>query len=409
MRTESASRLARVTALATAALALAVTVARALRAPNGYATAHWLLDYDLGFVRRGLPGTILRIACGGQVTSVAITTVSFLLLAALAGLCLALCDRMLSRCGGSPRMLIITVAFLSSPFWVMNAHLSGYFDTIAYAAQIIALLLLRSGFPRSGILLIAATVFAHENILVTGLPLLLLAWTGGWRVDRAGRPVHGGWIGVPVFFFLMLAVAGTHLVQDNYPARLAEHLREFPFLTDRWDKHLPAWLSENFWIHFERARPQALYRLQHAHMHGLMLPACFALAGAAVECGRLGRRPFRLLTLLAAISGPLCLHFIAWDMARFWTVILMQAFVACWIVLDQTRRLRRIPDMVVLLAALAFLLNVIRVCPLYDGQEELLNLKTRVLFYAPCAAGLALHAFLRSRVPRPTPDRGDSA
>jgi hypothetical protein len=409
VRMPAPAEIARAAARLAFAAAIAATVARALRPPNGYATAHWLLNYDLGFVRRGLPGAVLSLLTGGNVTPAAITVAAFVLLGALALLTLVVCDRALSRSGGDPALPLVLTAFLTSPFWVMNAHLAGYYDTLAYAAQIAALLLLRSGRPRAGALLLGLTVLAHENVLVTGFPLLLLAWQGGWNRDRAGRPAPFAWAMSPLVVFLFLSAVGTRLAGDNFTERLGEHLRGYPFVSEGWDRHLPLWLSWSFGHYFRMCSGDGLYRLLHDKMHGLMLPATIALLGAAVECGRLGRAPLRLLGVIAAVGLPLGLNFVAWDMARFWTIILIQAFLACWIVLEQTPSPRRVPALVTLLAGLAVALNVLRVNPLYDGLEEWLNLKARVLLFLPCAAGLALHAFLRWRAPRPAPDDGDSA
>ena len=54
--------LERWTRLALVAWAMAVTMARAVRYPNDFAEAHWLLDYRFGFIRRGFAGTLLSLA-----------------------------------------------------------------------------------------------------------------------------------------------------------------------------------------------------------------------------------------------------------------------------------------------------------------------------------------------------------
>ena len=40
--------------------AFGVTLLRGLRRPNDWAEAHWLIGYDFGLIKRGLPATLLR-------------------------------------------------------------------------------------------------------------------------------------------------------------------------------------------------------------------------------------------------------------------------------------------------------------------------------------------------------------
>mgnify|MGYP001074915577 CR=1 FL=1 len=54
-RLESGARLGLV------AWAMAVTMARAVRCPNDFAEAHWLVDYRFGFIRRGLAGSLYAL------------------------------------------------------------------------------------------------------------------------------------------------------------------------------------------------------------------------------------------------------------------------------------------------------------------------------------------------------------
>jgi len=37
--------------------AMVITMARAVRYPNDFAEAHWLLDYRFGFIKRALAGS----------------------------------------------------------------------------------------------------------------------------------------------------------------------------------------------------------------------------------------------------------------------------------------------------------------------------------------------------------------
>ena len=47
---------------------LGITLARAIRTPNDYSEAHWLLDYRFGFIKRGLIGSMCSLAARGGST-----------------------------------------------------------------------------------------------------------------------------------------------------------------------------------------------------------------------------------------------------------------------------------------------------------------------------------------------------
>lgn len=58
----------------------AVTTWRALRLPNDFSMAHWLLDYRLGFIKRGLVGSTAALVAGvtgGPPSETAIVIASF--------------------------------------------------------------------------------------------------------------------------------------------------------------------------------------------------------------------------------------------------------------------------------------------------------------------------------------------
>jgi hypothetical protein len=42
-------------------LILLFTLTKSIRMPNDWAEAHWLIGYQFGFIKRGLPGEILRM------------------------------------------------------------------------------------------------------------------------------------------------------------------------------------------------------------------------------------------------------------------------------------------------------------------------------------------------------------
>ena len=75
-------------------LLLGLTAARALKQPGNYAIGHWLLNYDYGFIKRGLIGALAQpLFAHKSPTEVrwVISTLSLLTLGALFGSVVTIC------------------------------------------------------------------------------------------------------------------------------------------------------------------------------------------------------------------------------------------------------------------------------------------------------------------------------
>ena len=110
---------------------LLMTVLRAVRRPNDWAEAHWLVDYRFGFIKRGLTGFLFSKICGDTVApELAILLVSSALLMLFLFVVWLFSVRIWIRTGRQEDVLVVLFLFLSSPYFVMAGHLNGYFDNI---------------------------------------------------------------------------------------------------------------------------------------------------------------------------------------------------------------------------------------------------------------------------------------
>ena len=128
----------------------AVTLSRAIRMPNDFSEAHWLLDYRFGFIKRGLIGSICSLvtgALGTEMTPALIALLSAITLCSLSVAMLSLLIRALWRQQMSMDVFVLGIVFASSPFVVMSAHLFGYFDSLLYLLAIASVLLVLRGRP----------------------------------------------------------------------------------------------------------------------------------------------------------------------------------------------------------------------------------------------------------------------
>src|SRR5262245_7264339 len=120
-------------AMAALVLAMSATLARAIRFPNAFAKASWLLDYRFGFMKRALQGTLLVLLSRIGVlhlrrdTIIAATLIVFALLCA-AMLTMAL--RTLSRDRWSTPTFAVLTTFVTSAYVLSAGHLMGYLDQL---------------------------------------------------------------------------------------------------------------------------------------------------------------------------------------------------------------------------------------------------------------------------------------
>lgn len=163
-------------------LLLAGNLCRGLRFPHPFAKGHWLFGFRHGFVKRGLPGTLiepwLREKSAAEINTV-LDTLGLVLLVLAFGVSLRWAHRWLARTPAGPAWWAVaagTTVFVLSPFVVSEANLCGYFDHLLVLGVWGGLALIRRGAPLSAGLIGAACMLSHEMFVLFGLPVWCLAW-----------------------------------------------------------------------------------------------------------------------------------------------------------------------------------------------------------------------------------------
>ncbi|MDP9310488.1 MAG: hypothetical protein M3R24_06305 [Chloroflexota bacterium] len=156
----------------------AVTIARAIRAPNDFSEAHWLLDYRFGFMKRGLIGSLCSAVTGLlglQMNPGLIVALSGFTLCSMTAAIFFLLYRASRRHQLKDGIFALGVVFASSPFVVMQAHLLGYFDALLYVFAIASVALTLFDRPFLAALVSIVAILSHESYLLIGFPLACLA------------------------------------------------------------------------------------------------------------------------------------------------------------------------------------------------------------------------------------------
>jgi hypothetical protein len=375
--------------------AMVITMARAVRPPNDFAEAHWLLDYRFGFIKRGFAGSLLSLA-----SSAGLPGPSERVIAALAFLGLGLLLLVLlwaaARAVWSDADPGVTFAaaavFASSPFIVMAAHFMGYLDHLLVVAAFAAAWLARDGRLWTAAAIAAVGVLLHESFVLVGLPLVLLG--ASLRPAGVGRFRAAGLVpfALPVCAALALW-ASEVFVLDRVALRgqLEARLSAFPFVGGDMNLFVPEWLTTDTLATWEHQRHAFWRHVSDPNLLKLMAPSAAFLVLATGALAPAGWRGRRALAAAAVVLAPLLLHAVAWDTARIWTYTIVTAFGCLWLSVATDGASCSAARRWLLAAAVPIVVaNVVGRSPLMDGEIERFSLATRLLLYLPFFAGAAL-------------------
>jgi hypothetical protein len=375
--------------------AMVITMARAVRSPNDFAEAHWLLDYRFGFIKRGFAGSLLSLASSAGLPGPServIAALAFLVFGLLL-LVLLWASARAVRSDADPGVTFAAAAvFASSPFIVMAAHFMGYLDHLLVVAAFAAAWVARDGRLWTAAAIAAVGVLLHESFMLVGLPLVLLG--ASLRPAGFGRFRVAGLVpfALPVCAALALW-ASEAFVLDRVALRgqLEARLSGFPFIGGDMNLFVPEWLTTGTLVTWERQRHAFWRHLSDPNLLRLMAPSAVYLVLAIGALAPAGWRGRRVLAAAAVVLAPLLLHAVAWDTARIWTYTIVAAFGCLWLSVA-TDGASRAPARRWLLAAAVPLVvaNVVGRSPLMDGQVERFSLATRLLLYLPFFAGAAV-------------------
>jgi len=387
---------------------LGITVARAIRLPNDFAEAHWLLDYRFGFIKRGLVGSVAsvvaHVARFPMTPRVILVSSALVFSLFLATLCVVTL-RMLRRRTFDPDTTLTVLVFASSPFVVMSAHLFGYLDALIYALCILSILCIFRGRLWMATALSIGALLVHESYILLGYPLVLLTAMLMCSQDRSGDQSSESapwraWIrfwplGLPLVAFLLLTI--TPVLRDEHLLRtqLTDRLSHYKFIGIE-GYEISAWETSGI---LEKLRQQIVYLpLMLVKMDVLISVAPSAILIFLYTLSAFGIRLFSRLaiTIALVVHCPLIIHAVAWDSERIASYVVASAFISAWVLCET--RARRCSDPVLLpLAVGVLLLNVFGRLSLMDGEVERFTVVQRALLYAPPLLYAALLLFRRYR------------
>lgn len=394
--------------------AFGLTLLRGLRRPNDWAEAHWLISYRFGFIKRGLPATLLQPFTSGPSdrAETAITVVSTLLTAGLCVVLLYVCLTILRRSGFSVNSVVAVAVFVTSPFVVMTGHLNGYFDAQIIILSVLAIWLAWQGRTWAAAVVLLFGLLVHETIVVIGYPAVIWAVLMRMTAHHSDSP-H--WRPLIPLVLPLIAFAALFLYQSyaTDPARLESelisHLQAHPFIQYDQEIIVPRSFAKPFTAQFMAQSPRVWGRLFDMGMMMVVLPSIavwLLFIRGALRAGNASP----LVGIIGALLpfAPLGLHLIAWDTARIWTYPLVVALLVAWIAClaaESTRLQATDSRLLTLMGLLVLPINVFGRIPLMDWRVERFGAAWRAALYAPSLVVVALALARRRPLDYTTGDR----
>lgn len=387
--------------------AFGVTLLRGLRRPNDWAEAHWLIGYDFGLIKRGLPATLLRpfTAASPERAEMAITLVATALTALLCLVLIAVCGSILRRAGFSRNAVVAVAVFATSPFVVMTGHLNGYFDAPIVLLTVLAVTLAWRG--RAGWAALALTIglLVHETIFIIGFPTVIWAALLANRRDVATGQAAARRLApllAPLVAFAALFVYQSFAIDAaELESTLITHLETFPFIQYDQEVIVPRAFAKSFVAHFQSQSPRVWGRLFDPGLMLAMLPTVAVWLLFIRQALRAANTPRHLIMAAGLLPFlPLALHLIAWDTARIWSYPIIVALLVGWVacLAAEPARLRAADSrLLTVLGLLTLPLNVFGRVPLMDWRVERFSNWWRAALYAPAAIVLLGRVARRGR------------
>ena len=363
------------------------TVSRGLTAPNAYTIAHWLQSYDFGFVKRGLPGELLQpllqYKSPGEIRLI-IHWISAGIFYAFSASLLWSVWLIIERSLNEPLRTYpaaATLVFLTSPFLVVSAFLTGYFDQLLGILVILSIFLLSRGalFPVAALSVLGLAI--HEMYLLLGLPAVAFAFlvkevAGGAGVEEGLRRKTAlracYCFGPALLAFVGIALSGL-LLSEPVVKDLRAQVESYGLLTPAVVEDALHHLEYDFFANFEEMRRRPLDLPQHLRELRIVLPAALFLCASAALSLALCRASRLIPVLILAVLSPLAAHALAWDSFRFTSFTIFHAYAAVLataLMITPQRTRKWEPRLLLLCSPLVVLSGLWASVPLMDGVVD---------------------------------------
>ena len=354
------------------AVVLLFSVLRGIRSPNIWSYSHFLFNYDLGFAKRSLVGSLIGVLGHPYLLTY---DFFFLFSFAILALNLVLIGLLIKDfIGWGQRLgIVASLTFASSLAIVFLSHSVGYFDHLGLLVTLVTLRLTRFRTKALFVAVVLPLLFlTHEGMLVLFFPVIFMSLVFSMQSDvTVRRAVALGSISI----LSLVCVYGTgnarlepSEVEEMYQA--TQPRIDLPLRRDAFDV-LHYTQSANLEYMTNLRRTDA-YREQ---MRGSLLatgPAFLAFALFSLVILRAAKARLLMVVLsLSASLSPLLLHYGASDLSRWNTLTITTSFLVFYLVCGFAREtvdMKRY-DRHCLAFIVVILINTVSSTVLFDGYS----------------------------------------
>jgi hypothetical protein len=307
------------------------TITKAIRLPNDWAEAHWLIGYQFGFIKRGLPGEILRTLSYFYENKLdLIILMSLTIFCLLSIFIIKSCVSIINQKHSGFTDYAVLYTFLASPFVVMSAHLMGYYDHLLYVIVFIAINLKRSQYLIVfTTLLLSVSILIHEISLLIVLPICIFNYIISTNYSNSKHLIRNITVIIAIPIITFSFIFYNNVFNSIDPNTLVKHLSEYDFIRENRNTLVPESITTSF-IHYLKTEYSYFFsRILNPNLSINVGVPLFLILFITYEMISLsGKAKKRLFACyLFCVFTPLLLHFIAWDTERISTYALFIAFI----------------------------------------------------------------------------------
>ena len=348
---------------------LFLSILRGIRFPNIWSYSHFLLNYDLGFIKRGLIGEIISQFNNPYlasyefffVFSIAIFFINIILLWFL------IRDFINSQ---NPILIGCSIVFASSLAVVFLSHTVGYFDHIGLLIALVTIKI--SGFYKKTLFVLLALPLAllvHEAFLVIYYPVIFMSLL--LSLETEGRTKKLLILGaLSAILLILVSVIANRTLEETEANEMYARLQakiEHPLRQDAFNV-LVRDSADNVQI-MKSLLPDKRRLMGLVRSFMITSPAFLVFIYFTIVLMKKakGKSLLTILSVLASVS-PLLLHFIGRDMERWNTLTVTTSFLMLYIAYaikkDQPVATS---NYIYSILTLVVFLNGISSIPLFDG------------------------------------------
>lgn len=371
-------------------LAILTSFCRAFRFPNPWSTAHWMITYEYGLVKRGLIGALVAPILEGRSQAQIQTAIDLMATATTLiwiGAMIWIASSIIKQCRDPLPAALAIIAILMGPYTIMMAHINGYYDAIAFVLSIVACVCIKKGNPFLAGCVLAISTLCHETTLFYGAPAVAVAIVAKYYIE-------GEWpcwkrliqCGIPLGTTFGIVLLVRNHQTDNLLPQLLEHLKVMGFSHGHYQMvpHAIVGAFEDPWAIMY---PQIL-RILSSPPYPVQI-GIPALALIAVSASQFPRKIRGSMTALIALATflPLAIHAIAWDTSRIWTYPLGNGVLILWAACQfGTEKSREGNNWITGLSLLAIGIAIASQTPLMDNLVTRGTWQTALMGYIPALA-----------------------